>query len=165
MSLRLEHAHPADAGRIAEIHMAAFGSNAMLQAQFPMPALHKALQHAIKLKALADIDDSKTTVLIVRDVPGQQVSTGDQDRPGDAITPQVRGLIVAFAKWSHPVFKGEDYMEPPWLWPEGTNLDVLEGWTGKTEEAQEKALGQTPCYSTFYTSFVRTYQFQPGWQD
>lgn len=157
MPLQLDHAHEADAGRIAEIHMAAFGSNAMLQAQFPMPDLHKPLQEIIKLKALADIDDPKTTVLVVRDVPDQQQVDTDQGQGQDRSTEDVdevkpkshRASVVAFAKWAHPVADGEDYTEPPWLWPEGTNLDVLEGWAKKTEEAQQKALGRTPCYSMF----------------
>jgi hypothetical protein len=54
-----------DAPRIAEIHMAAFGTNAMLLAQFPTPAIRQALQISIENKALADIDDPKTTVLVV----------------------------------------------------------------------------------------------------
>lgn len=54
-----------DAPRIAEIHMAAFGPNAMLHAQFPTPAIRQGLQISIENKALADIDDPKTTVLVV----------------------------------------------------------------------------------------------------
>ncbi|KAK7755683.1 hypothetical protein SLS62_002294 [Diatrype stigma] len=155
MPLQLDHAHEADAGRIAEIHMAAFGNNAMLQAQFPMPDIHEPLQDIIRLKALADIDDPKTTVLVVRDVPDQQqVNTSQGQDHGQDISAEDqaklksnRGPAIAFAKWAHPVAEGEDYAEPPWLWPERTNLDVLEGWTKKTEEAQQKALGRTPCYN------------------
>lgn len=67
MPLILSLASLTDAGRIAEIHMAAFGSNAMLRAQFPTPAVRDALQRSIEWKALADIKDPKTTVLLVRD--------------------------------------------------------------------------------------------------
>lgn len=63
--LSLRTAIPEDASRIAEIHMAAFGSNAMLHAQFPTPAIRKRLQTSIEEKALADIRDPKTTVLVV----------------------------------------------------------------------------------------------------
>ncbi|OTB00275.1 hypothetical protein M426DRAFT_324423 [Hypoxylon sp. CI-4A] len=125
MPLILSEANHTDAYRISEIHMATFGSNKMLLAQFPMPALHEPLRKCIEMKALADIDDPKTTVLVVREESGQ---------------------AVAFAKWAHPVTPDEDYVEPPWIWPEGTNMEVLEGWTKKTEEAQQKALGETPCY-------------------
>lgn len=54
-----------DAPRVAEIHMAAFGHNAMLLAQFPTPSIRQRLQTCIEDKALADIDDPNTTVLVV----------------------------------------------------------------------------------------------------
>lgn len=60
-----------DALWIAEIHMAAFGCNAMLHAQFPNLAIHKELQTCIKDKALADITDPKTTVLVVTSYDGK----------------------------------------------------------------------------------------------
>lgn len=63
--LNMRTATPEDAPRIAEIHMAAFGPNAMLHAQFPTPTIRKRLQTCIEKKALADIDDPKTTVLVV----------------------------------------------------------------------------------------------------
>ncbi|RYP05343.1 hypothetical protein DL765_009862 [Monosporascus sp. GIB2] len=149
MPLLLPRAHRADAGRIAEIHTAAFGSNAMLRAQFPMPALHEALKEAIKAKAVADINDPKTTVLVVRDLP-DPYATGipgnSLDQQKDDTKQQREGLIVAFAKWSHPVSDGEDYTEPPWAFPDGTNWDILEDWARKMEEAQRRALGGMPCY-------------------
>ena len=60
-----------DAPRIAEIHMAAFGRNAMLHAQFPTPATREALQTCIRDKAVADIEDPKTTVLVVTSSDGK----------------------------------------------------------------------------------------------
>lgn len=63
--LHLRAARREDVHRIAEIHMAAFGPNAMLHAQFPTPPTRKALQSCIANKALADIDNPKTTVLVV----------------------------------------------------------------------------------------------------
>lgn len=155
MPLLLMPALCADAGRIAEIHMAAFSSNAMLRAQFPMPALRESLQNTIELKALADIDDPKTTVLVVRDVPDNETDQAQHEsltRELNGANARLRDPVVAFAKWSHPVADGEDYTEPPWLWPKGTNWEVLESWTKKTEEAQQRALGQRPCYRTFAIS-------------
>lgn len=101
----------------------------MLRAQFPSPAVRKALQTAIENKAAADIRDPKTTVLVVKH-SGRE----DEDK------------VVAFAKWSHPVCEGEHYVEPPWSWPEGTDYAILGAWTNKTEEGFERALGSTPCY-------------------
>ncbi|KAL7625835.1 hypothetical protein AAE478_005058 [Parahypoxylon ruwenzoriense] len=131
MPLEISLATHADAPRIAEIHMTAFGDNAMLRAQFPSPSVREALQRSIELKALADIDDPKISVLVVKDPQYQQESNYG---------------VVAFAKWSHPVYEGESYAEPPWIWPEGTDHDVLAAWTKKMEEAQERALGTNPCY-------------------
>ncbi|KAI0204935.1 hypothetical protein F4808DRAFT_315485 [Astrocystis sublimbata] len=132
MSPKLYPAIPADAGRIAEIHMAAFASNAMLLAQFPTPEVREGLQESIRLKALADIEDSRITVLVVRDVA--------QDSDPSAQS------VIAFAKWSHPVGKDEQYEETPWVWPPGTDMHILESWGRAAEEAQEELVGDQPCY-------------------
>ncbi|KAI0378632.1 putative GNAT family acetyltransferase [Hypomontagnella monticulosa] len=131
MSLEICLATPADAPRIAEIHMAAFADNAMLLAQFPTLAVRKALQKSIEMKALVDIDDPQISVLIVKD--SQRQSKSDRE-------------IIAFAKLTLPVPKGETYTESPWIWPEGTDHDVLAAWTRKTEAAEERVLGGNPCY-------------------
>ncbi|KAK7918284.1 hypothetical protein PG985_010158 [Apiospora marii] len=128
-----------DAPRIAEIHMAAFGRNAMLHAQFPTLAIRKELQACIKDKAYADITDPKTTVLVV----------ASSDGPEDT-----NGTIIAFAKWSHPVLPNEDYVEPPWVWPEGTDLDTLGAWIAKAAEVESRSIvGDSPCY---HLSFIGT---------
>ncbi|CAH0025453.1 unnamed protein product [Clonostachys rhizophaga] len=124
-----------DAPRIAEIHMAAFGPNAMLRAQFPTPAVRQALQTSIENKALADIDDPKITVLVVT------AGSDDSEKSLDN--------VISFAKWSHPVDPGEDYVEPPWIWPEGTDLDTLAAWTALAAEAESRAVGSIPCYRMF----------------
>ncbi|KAF2475795.1 uncharacterized protein BDR25DRAFT_339793 [Lindgomyces ingoldianus] len=155
MPLALSVALPADSGRIAEIHMAAFGPNAMLRAQFPTPAVRDALQRSIESKALADILDPKTTVLVVRDL--DQAAPGGKDQSDQSTDVRFtgdehdedackKGTIISFAKWAHPVAEDEEYEEPPWHWPEGTALEVLNEWTKQMEEAQEKVVGSTPCY-------------------
>ncbi|KAK6958487.1 hypothetical protein Daesc_001288 [Daldinia eschscholtzii] len=141
MPLSLTVAEQSDAARIAEIHMAAFGSNAMLLAQFPTPAVRNDLKKSIELKALADIEDPKTTVLVVRD---------------SSLEPQ--NNAISFAKWSHPVRPEEDYVEPPWTWPVGTNLGVLNDWAKKTEAAQSHALGDAPCYRLTFMGTDPAYQ-------
>ncbi|KAI4094319.1 MAG: hypothetical protein LQ339_007505 [Xanthoria mediterranea] len=120
----VEVAVETDADRIADVHMAAFGTNALLRAQFPTPDVRTQLRNCIATKAAADIRDPNIAVLVVR----------DQDK------------IFSFAKWSLPVSTSEPYMEAPWLWPEGTNFEVLGEWTEKMEEAQQKALGERPSY-------------------
>lgn len=56
--------------------------------------------------------------------------------------------IVAFAKWSHPIRPNEDYIEPPWVWPEGTDHKTLDAWIAKAAEAESRSVGDTPCYRT-----------------
>ncbi|CAL8578243.1 hypothetical protein XPA_004035 [Xanthoria parietina] len=126
----VEVALETDADRIADIHMAAFGTNALLRAQFPTPAIRTQLRDSIANKAAADIRDPNIAVLVVR----------DQDQ------------IVSFAKWSLPVSTSENYVEAPWVWPEGTDLEVLGEWTEKMEEAQQRALGERPSYRKFLIS-------------
>lgn len=70
--LHIRVATPQDAPRIAEIHMAAFGPNAMLHAQFPTPAIRQGLQTCVEDKALADINDQNTTVLVVTGSDGKE---------------------------------------------------------------------------------------------
>lgn len=60
--------------------------------------------------------------------------------------------VIAFAKWSHPVTPGENYVEPPWVWPEGTDLDILEAWTVKVDEAARSSVGDAPYYRMFLFS-------------
>ena len=110
--------------------MAAFGTNAMLLAQFPSPTIRDNLQICIASKALADIEDPKTAVLVVRD-------------------DEIDDEIVSFAKWSLPVAEGDSYVESPWLWPEGTDWKVLDRWTGLVEGAKEGVVGKGACYRKF----------------
>ncbi|GAP91895.2 putative GNAT family acetyltransferase [Rosellinia necatrix] len=166
MPLKLYPAVPADAGRIADIHMAAFSSNAMLLAQFPTPVVREGLRESIRKKALADIDDPKITVLVVRETaPDCDPSRPGDDAGRDLAEHQPRegkveaGKVIAFAKWSHPVKKGEEYEEAAWIWPPGTNMSVLESWGRATEEAQEEAMGGQPCYRKFSRTQDRHYSY------
>ncbi|KAI0110310.1 putative GNAT family acetyltransferase [Daldinia grandis] len=142
MPLSLSVAKLADAARIVEIHMAAFGSNTMLLAQFPTPAVRNALKKSIELKALADIKDTKITVLVVRasdlEICSNKTISANKHRSKEQ--------VIAFAKWAHPTQPDENYIEPPWVWPRGTNIGILDDWARKTEAAQSQALGNIPCY-------------------
>ncbi|OTA55559.1 putative GNAT family acetyltransferase [Hypoxylon sp. EC38] len=147
MPLTLVAAEHEDAPRIAEIHMAAFGSNAMLLAQFPTPTVRDALKKSIELKALADINDPKTTVLVVREsTSGAPSITAEPCRNEQGRGHREQGKTIAFAKWAHPVSIDEGYTEPHWIWPTGTDLKILGDWAKKTEEAQCHTIGDCPCY-------------------
>lgn len=142
MPLHVSLALETDASRIATIHMAAFGTNAMLLAQFPTPSIREKLKVCIAAKALADIRDPKIAVLVVRD---------DDKSPNN----ETRDEVISFAKWSLPVREGETYVEAPWLWPEGTNWRVLDLWTRVVEGAKERVLGDEACYRKLFTCRLR----------
>ncbi|KAF4211780.1 hypothetical protein CNMCM8980_008688 [Aspergillus fumigatiaffinis] len=132
MAFTLDTARETDAPRIADIHMAAFHTNGMLLAQFPTPAVRKGLWTSLVDKVIKEIRDPKWEVLVVRE---------DDDR------------VVSFAKWCLPVSESAVYEEEPWVWPEGTNMAILNAWTEKVEQAADKVMGKTPCYRL---SFIAT---------
>jgi len=132
MSLTLSMATEADCHRIAAIHMAAFGANALLRAQFPTPLAREALRLCIAQKAIDDIRDPNIAVLIVRDQSEE---------------------IISFAKWSLPITHSEAYVESPWTWPQETNFACLKEWTEKIESATQKILGGAPCCRKYLGTF------------
>jgi hypothetical protein len=125
MAFTLDTARETDAPRIADIHLAAFHTNGMLLAQFPTPAVRKGLWTSLVDKVIKEIRDPQWEVLVVRE---------DDDR------------VVSFAKWCLPVSESAVYEEEPWVWPEGTNMAILNDWTEKVEQAADKVMGKTPCY-------------------
>jgi hypothetical protein len=125
MAVTIAKAQESDAARIADIHMSAFANNAMLLAQFPTPAVRQGLWTSLVRKAVAEIRDPQWELLVIKN---------QQDE------------IISFAKWCLPVPESEHYEEPPWEWPDGTNVAVLDEWTKRVEAASEKVLGRTPCY-------------------
>jgi hypothetical protein len=126
---QVELAAESDARRIAEIHMATLGSNHMLIAQFPTPEARNGLFTSIEEKAKADIRDPETAVLVAIDA--RQMGTRQ---------------IIAFAKWSLPVLEERKDEEPPWDWPLGTDLAVLEGWMARAEVASRQVLSSAPAF-------------------
>lgn len=70
--------------------------------------------------------------------------------------------VISFAKWSHPVDPSEGYVEPPWIWPEGTDLETLAAWTARAAEAETRSLGSTPCYRMFPHAEQRIPSFAPA---
>lgn len=139
MPLTLSEATESDTARIASIHMSAFLANDMLHAQFSTPTIRNRLQICIAQKAVADIWDPKTAVLVVRDR-------------------NLNDEIISFAKWHLPVLDGERYEEPAWVWPEGTEIGVLDEWTERIEEARRRVVGEGACYRKFSgNSFITVY--------
>ena len=129
MTLKVNFATESDASCIADIHMAAFATNEMLLAQFPSPPVREALRNCVAGKAADDIRDPHTAVLLVKDT-------------------ELNNEIISFAKWSLPSSTSEN--EAPWIWPEGTRLDILDQWTERVESAKQKVLRDESCYRTSY---------------
>jgi GNAT superfamily N-acetyltransferase len=145
MPFQLEVARPHDAPRIAHIHMDAFSSNALIRAIHAADEGLRDLHEAVERKALADMEDVKTTVLIVR-----HVNEGDAACESDiAIEKSDNGDIVGFAKWTHPIHPGDNYVPPPWNLPESTDLKVLGPWRVQAEKLEEKIIGHTPRYGRY----------------
>ncbi|KKZ62800.1 hypothetical protein EMCG_02843 [[Emmonsia] crescens] len=137
MPLTLSYAQECDVGHIANIHLASFGENMMLQAQFPTPALVAGLRISLMEKAREEIRDPQWEVLVAQ----------DQDE------------IISFAKWKRPVLDTDSYVEVPWRWPEGTRMDILNEWTRRVEDVSSRVIGSTPCYCL---SFIGTYPKHEG---
>jgi hypothetical protein len=106
MAFQLASAQPHDVARIAQIHMDAFGTNALIQAIYPTNAVREGLTHAVVVKALADIQDPHITVLVVRYIEDPRAPVDRSSR--SRISP-----IVGFAKWAHPVPLDDEYIPTP----------------------------------------------------
>ncbi|MCJ1336726.1 hypothetical protein MMC09_002004 [Bachmanniomyces sp. S44760] len=195
LPLQIIRASEQDAPRIADIHMSAFATNAMLLAQFPTPAVRAGLWTSLVKKAVAEIRDERWEVLLVamgmereREGEGEVEDGGVKGlgkREGEGERERGRGEIVAFAKWFCPRSRskaipraigiengvdgtgegegyvkneGEDeeqeYEEAPWVWPEGTDMEILEEWTRRVDAAGEVVMGRRPCYRL---SFIATH--------
>jgi hypothetical protein len=157
MTFQLELARPDDATRIAEIHMNAFGSNALIRAIHAADEHLKDLFKAVENKALADMQDVKTTVLVVRHVDGSTVNSGTNVSgagPGNevdnTIVKDAKGDVVGFAKWAHPIFPSDDYSPPLWNLPKSTDLEILRPWRVQVEKVEEEIIGHTPRYGRFF---------------
>ena len=145
-------AEPADAARIAEIHLAAFGPNVMLRAQFPSVEARLGLQQSLERKALADMRSSNVTVLVARRCSGRKVYDEDgkvSQLPAEAanlFAPPERGDIIGFAKYEYTSDGEEDHDALNRDWPAGTDVAVLEEWVRIAEEAHKTAMGDVPCF-------------------
>ncbi|KAI1939455.1 hypothetical protein LOZ66_002767 [Ophidiomyces ophidiicola] len=138
MPLILSKAKESDATRIADIHMAAFGSNEMLLAQFPTPAARKGLWVSLVEKVVSELRDPKWAILVILHHNHRK--------------------IISFAKWCLPISKSEGYEEHPWRWPKETNMAILNQWTKKIGAANDKILRDLPCYRLSFIGTDPKYQ-------
>ncbi|KAF2823966.1 acyl-CoA N-acyltransferase [Ophiobolus disseminans] len=157
MPFLLEVAQPDDAPRITQIHMDAFGSNAIIR------AIHTAadkdlkdLRNAVEDKLLADMRDARITVLVVRDVKADkagkvEVSAVNGNNDADARN------IVGFAKWIHPYYPQDNYSPPLWSTPKSADWKVLRPWLDEVIKVEEAIIGQTPRYELTYLAVDTAY--------
>lgn len=123
-------AETADAERIAQIHMSAFCSNALIRAIYPTEEVRTGLAQAVEWKVRDDIQDANISVLIVRNVSG----------------PASKSEIIGFATWTHPIESDISYTPSPWRLPQGTDWEVLTPWKTLVEEAEDIVVGCMPHY-------------------
>lgn len=129
MGLTLQHAALADAERIATIHLAAFGDNSLLHAQFPTPASLSALHAILAAETRHAIEHAKQckAILIVKD-------TGLQD-----------DQTISFAKWDLPT-DVKQVLHEKVTWPEDCQQQWLDRYHELAEAAKERVLGNSKCY-------------------
>jgi hypothetical protein len=150
MSFQLEIARPEDAPRITQIHMDAFGSNALICAIHATDSELNELRKAVEMKALADMGDSKTTVLVVRHVENiaSERSPGASTERGD--TRSDAHDIVGFSKWIHPYHPYDNYAPPSWTLPKTTDWKILRPWIAEVQKVEEEIIGSTPRFGQWY---------------
>lgn len=158
MPLTLSLAQPGDEKRIAQIHMAAFGPNAMHRAMFPTSAAEKGLEKILEKITAWEIGDPGTTILIVSEVRDRGEDGTEMKGDGD------EKKIVAYAQWTHPeraVEGDEEGMggekdggegrdggeeKEKLTYAKGTAHEVISAWRSKMAEAQRRVIGGRPCY-------------------
>lgn len=117
----------ADAPRIAEIHLAAMGSNPLLHAQFPTPDSLGQLRRFLEAYTASQLRDAASGVLVAREAD--------------------TGLIAAFAKWDSPSHPEDGKLESGDIrYVEGCRPEFLDGYASLAEEARQRSFGDRPCY-------------------
>ena len=142
MELHLAYASEDDASCIADIYLAAFANNRMLQTQFPTPEIRAGLWHSVVRKILADIRDPHIAVLVIWDV---NTKDGNSERQ----------KVISYAVWNLPTSTSDN--ETPWEWPEGTRLDILEELKKRLAEVEKRILGNDPSYRMSFLSICGYY--------
>ncbi|KAH7087551.1 hypothetical protein FB567DRAFT_525211 [Paraphoma chrysanthemicola] len=120
MSFRLQIAQPDDVPRITQIYMDAFSSNAIIRAIHACDEGLNDLRQAVAEKALADIRDAKTTVLVAK-YQDNEIGLKRPEQAPEKVRKDLAVVresindtqVIAFAKWAHPVVPDE-HVFPTW---------------------------------------------------
>lgn len=171
MPLKLTQATPHDAPRIANIHMQAFQTNALLHAQFPTPAAREGLRTTLAQRVIDEIKAPSWTILVAKrkracdNLNSSEESQLEGEGEGE-------GEVVGFAKWHRSESKSESESDgdgpesdPPWIWPEGARIAVLDRWGERVDAAARRVLGKRgttyssrgrPCYREYLNTPLNT---------
>jgi hypothetical protein len=122
---KIEKASPDDAPRLASLQVAAFKSNTLFEIQFPTNEVVKSYEIYLSARIRAEIETPHSNVLAIK---------------GDS------GEIVSFAIWRAPNVKEDKNLNAKKTWPMGTNLDLIQRWADKVNEAYRAAVGERSCY-------------------
>ncbi|KAL2266203.1 hypothetical protein VTJ83DRAFT_5555 [Remersonia thermophila] len=153
-SLVIARPQPADAARIAAIHLAAMDSNPLLHAQFPTPE---------SLAGLERLLEADTATLLRREAPDGGIlvarEAGGQGGGGSD------GAIVAFARWESPSSAPSDAGHREKLEEDdelqslaGCRSEFLAGYASRAKEARERYFGGRECYSLTFVCTDPLYQ-------
>ncbi|KAH7074593.1 acyl-CoA N-acyltransferase [Paraphoma chrysanthemicola] len=163
MSFHLQIAQPDDVPRITQIHMDAFSSNAIIRAIHTYDKGLHDLRQAVAAKALADIGDAKTTVLVARYQDNEIALKGPEQAHGmgrkdSAVVREsiYDAQIIAFAKWAHPVFPDE-HVFPTWPLSESKDRRVLDPWLVEVARVEAEIIGESPRYELTYLAVDAAY--------
>jgi hypothetical protein len=123
--------------------MDAFSSNAIIRAIHSVDKDLKDWRKSVEKKALADIHDEKTTVLVVR---YHEEDRAEMAHESSAETRNRHSDIIGFAKWTHPFRSEDEYTPPVWKVPESTDQRILRPWLDEVQKVEADIIGETPRY-------------------
>ncbi|KAK4453906.1 sterol uptake control protein 2 [Podospora aff. communis PSN243] len=130
---------PAEAARIAEIHIAAMDANPLLHAQFPTAQSLAAAKEFLMRYTASQLGSATSGVLVAKE-------TGT-------------GRIVGFAKWDSPSHREEVKLESGELQDvDGCQREYLDGYVKLAEEAMERSFGDRECYRLSFVCIHPEYQ-------
>jgi len=130
---------PANAARIAEIHLTAMDANPLLHAQFPTPESLRAAKQFLTEFTDSQLTNATSGVLVARD--------------------NETGTIVGFAKWESPFHREDVKLESGDLQEvQGCRREFLDRYVALAEEAMARSFGNKACYRLSFVCTDPEYQ-------
>ncbi|KAG9249959.1 uncharacterized protein F5Z01DRAFT_436293 [Emericellopsis atlantica] len=119
-----------DAASVADVFLEAMAPNALQRAQFPDPAGERFVRDWFAQDVVRHVQDADKGLLVARSEDGE---------------------IISFVKWLvHSPRASQEAPEEQDVWPETSNIKVLETYTALTAKVREDVLGQTAYYHVSY---------------